>query len=222
VGTDLAESMAVGLGMDAITRLRQRSARNLFATLLFSAGVPMFAAGDESGRTQQGNNNAYCQDNPISWLDWEKASWKVDLRQTVKFLLALRRRHPTLRPRRFFTGTPLSDGVPDLSWYTLAGQVASGADWDNPGFRAVQMLRHSDNPSVRDALMVINGNLEMADAALPAGKAGQRWELVWDSTWDHPDDADFTDGLEGPRLVTPLVEEVPLHVLSTRLYLSAP
>ena len=216
-GHDLA---SLDLGTDAIERLRLRSIRNLMATLCFSAGIPMFGAGDEFGRTQMGNNNAYCQDNPISWVDWELASWQRDLQATVQFLLSLRRAHPVLRPAAYLTGLGSDQGLPDLGWYQMSGEQVSHECWHRPDFRAVQMLRHSPAADRRDALVLINGDLDNTDAVLPPAKLGQNWELTWDSTWEHPDDRGFADLGEGPMIVTPGVDVVPLHLLSTRLYLS--
>jgi glycogen operon protein len=209
------------LGFDAIASLRRRSIRNLFATLAFSSGVPMYCAGDEFGRTQWGNNNAYCQDGPISWLDWELVAWQRDLLMTVRHLFSLRRTHPALRPAAYLTGEPSPDGLPDLGWYSFDGRPATAAKWHDSHFRAVQMLRHSPSAAARDALVVINGDLDGHDCRLAPAKPGAVWELVWDSTWDQPDDRTLSDGLEGP-LEAAGGQDVPVHLLSIRLYLSKP
>jgi glycogen operon protein len=209
------------LGFDAIAQLRRRSIRNLFATLAFSAGVPMYCAGDEFGRTQWGNNNAYCQDGPISWLDWELNSWQRDLLQTVRYLFALRRTHPALRPASFLTSELAEDGLPDLGWYSFDGRAATPEQWNDSRFRQVQMLRHTASPAARDALVLINGDLDGHDCRLSPAKPGAAWELIWDSTWDQPDDLAVSDGLEGP-LEAAGGTVVPVHLLSTRLYLSKP
>jgi glycogen operon protein len=210
------------MGFDAIASLRRRSIRNLFATLAFSSGVPMYCAGDEFGRTQWGNNNAYCQDGPISWLDWEWSPWQHDLLQTVRYLFALRRTHPALRPASFQTGEVCADGLPDLGWYSFDGPaVGPGQHWHDPAFREVQMLRHSPSLAARDALVLINGDLDGHDCRLAPAKPGTNWELIWDSSWDQPDDRDVSDGLEGP-LEADGGKVVPVHLLSVRLYLSKP
>ncbi|MDR2380673.1 MAG: glycogen debranching protein GlgX [Bifidobacteriaceae bacterium] len=221
--TDDADSRAwdASLGLDTITALRQRSIRNLIGTLALSAGVPMYCAGDEFGRTQWGNNNAYCQDGPISWLDWQWGAWQRDLVKTFRFLFALRREHPVLRPGRFLTGAPTGDGLPDLGWYAFDGSPATPSQWHDPGFRQVQMLRHSPQPAARDALVLINGALDGADCVLAPAKAGAHWELIWDSTWSEPEDAAVADGLEGPPVARGGAT-VPSHLLSLRLYLSTP
>ncbi|MDR1634915.1 MAG: glycogen debranching protein GlgX [Bifidobacteriaceae bacterium] len=209
------------LGLDAIASLRQRSIRNLFAVLAFSAGVPMYCAGDEFGRTQWGNNNAYCQDGPISWLDWELGPWQRDLLATVGFLFALRRSHTSLRPPVYRNGAVTADGLPDLGWFSFDGVPVSAAQWHDSSFRKVQMLRHNPSPAAHDALLLINGDLDGSDCLLAPAKPGASWELIWDSIWDVPDDRALSDGLEGP-LEAEGGESVPVHLLSTRLYLSKP
>jgi glycogen operon protein len=209
------------LGLDAIASLRRRSIRNLFATLAFSSGVPMYCAGDEFGRTQWGNNNAYCQDGPISWLDWELVSWQRDLLDTVRFLFALRRTHMALRPSTYLTGEITSDGLPDLGWYSFDGSQVAVGQWHDSSFRQVQMLRHNPSAAARDILLAINGDLDGRDCVLAPAKPGAVWELVWDSVWDVPDDRALSDGLEGP-LEADGGAAVPIHLLSTRLYLSRP
>jgi isoamylase len=118
----------------AILALRDRQRRNLLATLLLSLGVPMLLAGDEIGRTQRGNNNAYCQDNEISWFEWEKIRPQDEaLRRFVSFLIHLRRRHRVFSRPRFLRGEVLSQaGVKDITWITPSGAEATAADWNNP------------------------------------------------------------------------------------------
>jgi glycogen operon protein len=215
----IAGVQSTPLGLDAIMSLRQRSIRNLAGTLAFSAGVPMWTAGDEFGRTQWGNNNAYCQDGPISWLDWEWGAWQRNLLETFRFLFRLRREHPALRPAAFLTGAPAADGLPDLGWYAFDGHPAMPAGWNDPSFRQVQMLRHHPEPATRDALVLVNGALDGADCSLAPAKPGCVWELVWDSTWAEPSQRDTSDGLEGPFRAAG-GERVPVHLLSLRLYLS--
>src|SRR5215469_3322084 len=117
-----------------IIALRDRQKRNLLATLMLSLGVPMLVAGDELGRTQRGNNNAYCQDNEISWLDWTKLRPEDEaLRKFVAALIHLRRRHRVFSRPRFFRGEVLSeDGLKDITWVTPAGEEAKDEDWSNP------------------------------------------------------------------------------------------
>jgi isoamylase len=111
-----------------INALRARQQRNFLATLMLSQGVPMLLAGDEIGRTQHGNNNGYCQDNELSWIDWENAD--RDLLSYTVSLLAFRRAHPVFRRRRWFEGRPLhGQGVQDIVWFTPAGDEMSEENW---------------------------------------------------------------------------------------------
>ena len=113
--------------------------RNLLGTLLLSTGVPMLNAGDEMGRTQGGNNNAYCQDNAISWIDWDLAPWQRDLLATTQHLVRVRQELPALRQRVWALGRQVhDDGSRDMEWYAADG-TAMGQRWDHPGTRVVQM-----------------------------------------------------------------------------------
>jgi glycogen operon protein len=118
----------------AIVTLRDRQKRNLMATLLLSLGVPMIVAGDEVGRSQRGNNNAYCQDNELSWIEWQQIRQEdVALRSFVRELIHLRRHHRVFSRPRFFRGEVLSeDGLKDITWVTPAGTEATDDDWRNP------------------------------------------------------------------------------------------
>lgn len=164
---------------------RIRSMRNLFATLVVAAGTPMITAGDELGRTQGGNNNAYCQDNEVSWVDWELSLWQRQLCQTASFLLALRREHPTLRSARFFTGQPGADGAVDLAWFGSNGHELTHAQWNDPSSQHLQMLRAWDGDAT---LVMFNGCLDDATFVLPPHPYGGQWRLVWDSAWNTPDE----------------------------------
>ncbi|MFC7406275.1 glycogen debranching protein GlgX [Georgenia alba] len=170
-----------------VAPVRRRSVRNLLGTLLVAAGTPMLTAGDEIGRTQGGNNNAYCQDNEISWVTWAREGWHGELLETATYLLRLRREHPVLRPARFATGRPgLGDDVPDLSWYDEAGNPMTAEAWHDPGVRVLQMHRSGPH-GCADALVVLNGSLDERTVRLAAGR-GERYALVWDSAWEHPGD----------------------------------
>ncbi|MBF6045836.1 glycogen debranching protein GlgX [Streptomyces sp. NRRL B-1677] len=133
----------------AVPALRRRQLRNLLTTLLLSTGVPMLVAGDEMGRTQGGNNNAYCQDNETSWIDWSLLAdpgWRA-LADLCGRLLALRRAHPVLRSRAFFSGRPQSaDGLRDLAWFTAAGAEMTEADWYAPAAALGMYLSGRDIP----------------------------------------------------------------------------
>ncbi len=123
---------------EAIKRLRRRQAANLMVTLCLSNGVPMITAGDERGRTQRGNNNAYCQDNEISWIDWRPDDAWLDVYEITKTALRLRREHPALRQRHWFEGAPTIVGGPkDLAWLHPSGREMTDADWADESLRAV-------------------------------------------------------------------------------------
>ncbi|MDM7832381.1 glycogen debranching protein GlgX [Cellulomonas edaphi] len=199
-----------------IAPLRRRSIRNLFATLALSAGTPMITAGDEMGRTQRGNNNAYCQDNEISWMSWDLSARREDLLATARFLLALRRDHPALRSPRFYTGRPVTPGGrPDLSWFDATGTAFDHARWHDPSIRTLQMLRATEDDVV---LLVISGSLEPVDVTL-CGKPGDRWELAWDSVWEHP--GEQRAAAIGGALHAAAGDVAPLEPLSMRVYLLA-
>jgi isoamylase len=173
-----------------INALRARQQRNFLATLLLSQGVPMLLAGDEIGRTQQGNNNAYCQDNEVSWIDWTDAD--LDLLYFTVSLLAFRRAHPVFRRRRWFQGRPLhGKEVRDIAWFTPGGQEMSDDDW-NVGFAkslmvylngaAIPSVGPKGEPIVDDTfLLCFNAHYEPMTFTLPDGRFGHRWHRVIDT-----------------------------------------
>lgn len=125
-----------------VNAVRQRQLRNLLATLYLSAGVPMLVAGDEMGRTQSGNNNAYCQDNEVSWVKWELADWQQQLLRFTQLLGELRRDHPVFRQRTFFTGQANSHQQPaDVAWFGLEGQQLDDAGWHDAAATTIGMYR---------------------------------------------------------------------------------
>jgi glycogen operon protein len=173
-----------------INALRARQQRNFLTGLFLSQGVPMLVAGDEIGRTQHGNNNAYCQDNEISWLDWESADTGL-LYFTVS-LLAFRRAHPVFRRRRWFQGRPLhGKEVRDIAWFTPGGQEMSDDDW-NVGFAKSLMVylngdaipsRGPQGESIADDtfLLCFNAHHEPMTFTLPPQQFGERWHQVIDT-----------------------------------------
>ncbi|MBJ7452340.1 MAG: glycogen debranching enzyme GlgX, partial [Blastococcus sp.] len=171
-----------------VTALRDRQVRNLLATLLMSTGVPMLTAGDELGRTQRGNNNAYCQDNELSWLDWTQVD--QDLRAFVARVLALRRSAPVLRQEAFFEGheLPGTGGTRDLAWFAPDGGQLTTADWFDTDLQTVGMyldgrgIRHRDaqgRPVVDDSYLVwLHAGPEPLTVQLPDAPWADGYELV--------------------------------------------
>jgi glycogen operon protein len=162
-----------------ITGLRARQRRALLTTLLLSFGVPLLLGGDELGRTQHGNNNAYCQDNPMTWFDW--AHIDTDLFTFTKRLIALRRAHPVFRRRRFLAGAEAAE----LGWHTPDGTAMTNADWADANARALGIyLDGADDPDrapdggalVDDDFMVlVNAWWQPLDFVIPATRPGQMW-----------------------------------------------
>ncbi len=144
-GSDNNRSWNLGLEGEtddpALLAVRRRQAANIMATLCLSNGVPMITAGDERGRTQRGNNNAYCQDNEISWVDWRADDAWLDVYEVTKAALRLRREHPALRQRHWFEGRPTMTGGPkDLAWIHPSGREMTADDWHDPALRAIGMF----------------------------------------------------------------------------------
>jgi glycogen operon protein len=176
----------------AVLALRARQKRNFFATLLLSQGVPMLLAGDELGRTQAGNNNAYCQDNELSWLDWRPEAIEHELAAFVRSLIAFRKRHPLFRRRRFFQGRLIrAEHVKDLVWLNPDGKEMSDEQWRQDfarclgvyyGGRAIDDLDDQGRP-IRDDdfLMLLNAHHEDIAFTLPALGANGRWGVVFDT-----------------------------------------
>ncbi len=177
-----------------ILALRHRQVRNLLATLFLSQGVPMMLGGDELGRSQLGNNNAYCQDSPISWYDW--AAVDRDLLAWTQRLIALRRAHPIFRRRRFFQGLPLRgsgspDHLPDIGWFRPDGATMTDADWEVGYAKSLgvflngKAIRDPDihgRPIVDDSFyLIFNGWEEEIDFTLPETRWAAWWDLVLDT-----------------------------------------
>ena len=195
--------------------LRRRSIRNLFATLVLAAGTPMVTAGDEMGRTQRGNNNAYCQDNEVSWVRWDLSPWRRALLETARHLLTLRHAHPALVTHTFYSGRPrVPGGPPDLGWYGADGLAFDHGRWHDASLRTFQMRRTAPPPDEDDqVLLVVNGALDSVDVRL-VDDGVDRWALAWDSVWEHPDDATST----GSPLEVAAGSLATLEPLSLRVY----
>jgi glycogen operon protein len=169
-----------------ITASRRRSMRNLLGTLLLSTGVPMISSGDELGRSQRGNNNPYSQDNAISWMSWDLKPWQDDLLATTRHLVRLRRDHPVLRQRAFFSGRQIhSDGSTDLAWFGADGEPM-GHRWDGPAVHVLQALYNGAWLAHQSVLIVLNGSAQSVEVTLPEAPGTTAYELLWDSYDDQP------------------------------------
>ncbi|SAL24827.1 glycogen debranching enzyme GlgX [Caballeronia cordobensis] len=172
-------------GDAAIIGLRHRQARNFMAILLLSQGVPMLLAGDEILRSQRGNNNAYCQDNAVSWMDWRLSADAEDMLRFVGEMIALRKRHASLRRRRFLTG--LAEGGqthPDVAWH---GERLHEPAWHDGGARFVALTLAGRTPGEAMLHIVFNMNDDARDAALPV-LDGQAWRRIVDTSAEAPGD----------------------------------
>jgi len=174
----------------AVKEVRERQLRNLLATLLLSQGTPMLMAGDEFGRSQGGNNNAYCQDNEISWIDWELAGRDTILVRFVQQLTALRHHYPILRRNRFLTGAYDEElDVKDLTWINASGAEMRAEDWNDANMRCFGMLidgraRPSgvrQRGSEATMLLVFNAHHDFVEFLLPESANGTAWSLLLDS-----------------------------------------
>ncbi len=177
----------------AINELRARQVRNFLVTLFFSQGVPMLLAGDEMGRTQDGNNNAYCQDNELSWIDWEAARKQQELIDFTCLLSDLRRAHPVFRRRRFFSGR-VAPGrgdhadLRDIVWLTPAGREMTDSDWHTGYARSLTVFLNGDaitepgprGEILRDQsfLLLFNANREPVTFTVPDGRFGPGWDVL--------------------------------------------
>lgn len=162
---------------------RRRIMRNLTATLLFSAGVPMVTAGDERGKSQKGNNNAYCQDNVISWVNWELDESDRQLEDTFAYLTKLRRENPSLRSANFGNFDQPEVGSDMTKWYNALGEILSSEEWDNPETRTLMRLTVAvDESGARNGtLTVIHGIEEPGQITLPHWGDINGWETLWNS-----------------------------------------
>ncbi|HWJ63035.1 MAG TPA: glycogen debranching protein GlgX [Acidimicrobiales bacterium] len=185
-----------------VRALRARQQRNLLATLLVSQGVPMLLGGDELGRSQGGNNNAWCQDTQISWFDWDLGDDARALLDFTRRLIDLRRREPVLRRLSFLEGAPAEEGgLPDAWWFRPDGRHMTKADWDDGSARALGVFLNGDAIPEHDAdgnpirggsfLLLVNGADVDVSFKVPARRFGRRWRTVFDTA--RPEVSEDTD-----------------------------
>jgi len=194
-GTDDNRSWNCGVEGDTddpeILQLRRRQQRNFLATLMLSQGVPMLVAGDELNRSQAGNNNAYCQDNELNWLDWDPDDAARELLDVTRRLIALRRDHPVFRRRKFFQGRPIhGDDLADIGWFRPDGTEMTEQQWLSGKLVALGMFLNGDEISepgprgeqiVDDSFLVLLNGPDRVDFRLPTGKWAATFELVLDT-----------------------------------------
>ncbi|GAA3579873.1 glycogen debranching protein GlgX [Amycolatopsis ultiminotia] len=191
-----------------VLALRARQRRNLLATLLLSQGVPMLLHGDEMGRTQQGNNNAYCQDTELSWMDWDLAAENTGLVGFTAALTAFRKAHPVFRRRRFFQGKPVRKGAElgDIAWFTPAGEVMTEQNWDDGFGKSMVIFLNGEGipdldprgmPVSDDSfLLAFNAYWEDIAMTLPGNGYGREWTVVVDTATGEVDGTG-TEPVEG-------------------------
>ena len=167
----------------AVTDTRRKAMRNLLGTLLLSAGIPMLTAGDEFGRTQRGNNNAYNQDGELTWLPWQHDDWQEDLLQVSRQLIQFRRENPALRPVRYGLAGETVPSATQMDWYNKQGLSMSEEDWDSPAERTLQYLAAS-TPEFEDfnrILLIVHGLEDDVTVTLPQHEGVVSYALLWDS-----------------------------------------
>jgi glycogen operon protein len=180
----------------AINALRVRQKRNFLATLLLSQGVPMLLAGDELGRSQQGNNNAYCQDNEISWVNWDRLGEEKELVAFVRRLIALRQNHPVFRRRNFFQGRSIKGaGVKDILWLRPDGREMTDEEWNQEHARTLGLFLSGsavDEIDERGQLItdenfvfLMNAHHEEVSFTLPTAASGMMWNCLVDTSFEH-------------------------------------
>jgi isoamylase len=177
----------------AVLSVRERQKRNFMATLFLSQGVPMISHGDELGRTQLGNNNAYCQDNEISWLNWDLSDQQKQFLEFTRSMIALRSAQPALQRRKFLHGRKIRGSeVKDIAWLDPTGEEMTDEDWNAPSFRSIGVRLAGDTIEEVDdrgqrilgdtLLLLMNAQDEAIRFTLPKDGQGRRWERVLDTT----------------------------------------
>jgi isoamylase len=185
--------------------LRRRQMRNFLTTVMLSQGVPMISHGDEFGRTQRGNNNVYCQDNELAWVQWKFEGWQADLLSFTQKLVALRHGHPVFRRRRFFIGEAAHGGeshVGDIAWFAPGGEHMTSGDWQNGFARAITAFLNGDRIVAPDRrgrkilddsfVIMFNAHHEDLEFTLPPAEYGTSWWVILDTAEE--DNASVDEG----------------------------
>ncbi|MFB9690805.1 glycogen debranching protein GlgX [Amycolatopsis plumensis] len=210
---------------EKVLDLRARQRRNMIATLLLSQGVPMLLHGDELGRTQDGNNNAYCQDNELSWVDWSLLERNRELFEFTSAVVDLRHQHPVFRRRRFFAGRPIrrGDELRDIAWFTPAGDEMTDQDWEAGFGRSIMVFLNGTAIPDLDArgervvddsfLLCFNAHDDDITMTVPDGGYGEEWAIVLDTAtgevFHRSVGGVLVGGVAGDQLATP--RTVPGH-----------
>ncbi|MFL6693489.1 MAG: glycogen debranching protein GlgX [Ramlibacter sp.] len=173
-----------------ILQLRERQKRNFLTTLFVSRGVPLLLGGDEMSRTQGGNNNAYCQDNPVSWFDWSPELRDEPLTEFTRHVIALRRELPVLRDNRWPTGQPDAEGRIDLAWFSVWGLPMTEEEWVNPSVRCIAALFDGrftpvDGQPSPSVLLLFNASEEAVSFTLPEAAGVAEWRVRIDTGQGH-------------------------------------
>ncbi|MFG6401633.1 glycogen debranching protein GlgX [Microbacterium sp. P04] len=175
---------------ERVLAARRTAMRNLLGTLLLSAGVPMLTAGDEFGRTQRGNNNAYCHDSPLTWLAWEHAQWQQDLTEHVRTLIRLRRENPALRPVHYARPDATTPSASVLSWFDEFGATMAPERWADPAHRTLQYVATStpETEELNRILLIVHGAEHPVDVILPRLDGVESFVSLWSSVDERPAD----------------------------------
>ncbi|WP_345764304.1 glycogen debranching protein GlgX [Diaminobutyricibacter sp. McL0608] len=178
---------------EAVLLNRHKAMRNLLGTLLLSAGVPMLTAGDEFGRSQRGNNNAYCQDSELTWMGWLRTRDQRELFATTRRLLELRRTNPALRPSRFAVFGETTKNASHMDWFDATGALMDDDDWNSPENRTLQYLAAStpDKEQFNRILLIVHGVEDDVTVSLPVAPGVESYTLLWDSATEVPIEEDL-------------------------------
>ncbi|MDD9152727.1 glycogen debranching protein GlgX [Plantibacter flavus] len=190
----------------AILAARRKAMRNLLGTLLLSAGVPMLTAGDEFGRSQRGNNNAYCHDSELTWVGWTREPWQDQLLAHSRRLLELRREHPALRPEHFAAAGTTVPGASVMDWFDASGATMSTEDWTSPRNRTLQFFSTStpESEELDRVLLIVHGVEQPVDVTLPEHEGVTAFVRIWNSADDAPtsEEEQFVPGQTVPVSAT--------------------